>query len=96
MPRTARWTGVTIPGRGPFGMSQMWLAAHLNQGFARPAVDKEPQHRRPSPPQRLGANVLIFPANANTHKCPIILFPECSHRARKRPSVASTEGRCSL
>ncbi|MFD8716862.1 methyltransferase, FxLD system [Streptomyces sp. NPDC059629] len=40
MPRTERWTGVTIPGQVPFDKLMLWLATHLDTGFARLAVDK--------------------------------------------------------
>ncbi|MDT0464796.1 methyltransferase, FxLD system [Streptomyces gibsoniae] len=39
-PRTERWTGVTIPGQVPFDKLMLWLATHLDTGFARLAVDK--------------------------------------------------------
>ncbi|GHI10462.1 hypothetical protein AQI88_30845 [Streptomyces cellostaticus] len=41
MPRTERWTGVTIPGNVPFDMLLLWLATHLDNGFARLAVDAD-------------------------------------------------------
>ncbi|GGZ93023.1 methyltransferase, FxLD system [Streptomyces bluensis] len=41
MPRTERWTGVTIPGNVPFDMLLLWLATHLGNGFARLAVDAD-------------------------------------------------------
>lgn len=41
MPRTARWTGVTVPGNVPFDMLLLWLATHLDNGFARLAVDAD-------------------------------------------------------
>ncbi|MFF4546867.1 methyltransferase, FxLD system [Streptomyces sp. NPDC001435] len=41
MPRTERWTGVTIPGDVPFDMLLLWLANHLGDGFARLAVDAD-------------------------------------------------------
>ncbi|WP_037620121.1 methyltransferase, FxLD system [Streptomyces aureus] len=41
LPRTERWTGVTIPGQVPFDMLILWLATHLDQGFARLAVDAD-------------------------------------------------------
>nr|WP_277349317.1 methyltransferase, FxLD system [Streptomyces sp. N502] len=41
MPRIERWTGVTIPGNVPFDMLLLWLATHLDEGFARVAVDPE-------------------------------------------------------
>ncbi|MDN0193854.1 methyltransferase, FxLD system [Streptomyces sp. S.PNR 29] len=40
MPRTERWTGVTIGGNVPFDMLLLWLATHLD-GFARLAVDAD-------------------------------------------------------
>ncbi|WP_181804620.1 methyltransferase, FxLD system [Streptomyces shenzhenensis] len=40
MSRTERWTGVTIPGQAPFDKLMLWLATHLDTGFARLAVDK--------------------------------------------------------
>ncbi|WP_246204136.1 methyltransferase, FxLD system [Streptomyces tailanensis] len=39
MPRIERWTGVTIPGLVPFDMLMLWLATHIDRGFARLAVD---------------------------------------------------------
>ncbi|MFF4802265.1 methyltransferase, FxLD system [Streptomyces sp. NPDC001351] len=39
-PRTERWTGVTIPGNTPFDMLMLWLATHIEGGFARLAVDE--------------------------------------------------------
>ncbi|WP_435212005.1 methyltransferase, FxLD system [Streptomyces sp. bgisy034] len=41
MPRTERWTGVTIPGNTPFDMLMLWLATHVDNGFARLAVDAD-------------------------------------------------------
>lgn len=40
MPRTERWTGVTIAGNVPFDMLLLWLATHVD-GFARLAVDAD-------------------------------------------------------
>ncbi|MEU9410113.1 methyltransferase, FxLD system [Streptomyces sp. NPDC048281] len=40
MPRTERWTGVTVPGQVPFDKLMLWLVTHLDTGFARLAVDK--------------------------------------------------------
>ncbi|MFJ4689591.1 methyltransferase domain-containing protein [Streptomyces sp. NPDC088789] len=41
MPCTERWTGVTIEGNVPFDMLMLWLATHLDSGFARLAVDAD-------------------------------------------------------
>jgi protein-L-isoaspartate(D-aspartate) O-methyltransferase len=41
MPRVERWTGVTLPGNTPFDMLLLWLATHLDHGFARVAVDPD-------------------------------------------------------
>ncbi|MEU6064495.1 MULTISPECIES: methyltransferase, FxLD system [Streptomyces] len=41
MPRTERWTGVTIPGDAHFDMLLLWLANNLGDGFARLAVDAD-------------------------------------------------------
>ncbi|GAA3834567.1 hypothetical protein GCM10022403_079220 [Streptomyces coacervatus] len=41
MPRSERWTGVTIEGNVPFDMLMLWLATHFDSGFARLAVDAD-------------------------------------------------------
>ncbi|MEU6379554.1 methyltransferase, FxLD system [Streptomyces sp. NPDC046909] len=41
MPRTECWTGVTIGADVPFDMLMLWLATHLDEGFARLTVDAD-------------------------------------------------------